>query len=101
MFARSARIKTTLVPSTARFNADKVPLQRATSLKRHFAESRAKTMATASKIQLEASQQPIFFVKGIEEDSAITASQLLQENHEKHHIFFNKSGFHVSPLPPL
>jgi UDP-N-acetyl-D-mannosaminuronic acid transferase (WecB/TagA/CpsF family) len=55
-------------------------------------------MATASKVHLEASQQPQFYIKGLREDSAKKATQLLQENHEKHHIFFNRSGFHVSIL---
>jgi hypothetical protein len=29
------------------------------------------------------------------EEMAVKASELLQENHERHHVFFNKSGFHV------
>jgi hypothetical protein len=52
-------------------------------------------MATGSKVHLEASQQPQFFVKGLTAESAEKTSQLLQVNHEKHHVFFNKSGFHV------
>ncbi|KAF2198855.1 hypothetical protein GQ43DRAFT_442976 [Delitschia confertaspora ATCC 74209] len=51
-------------------------------------------MATPSKIQLTADQDMGFGLKGISEESARTASQLLQENHERHHIFFNESGFH-------
>ncbi|PVI00964.1 hypothetical protein DM02DRAFT_628097 [Periconia macrospinosa] len=52
-------------------------------------------MATASTIKLEASQKPEgFFVEGISAESAETASRLLQENHEKHHIFFNQDKFH-------
>ncbi|KAF2793674.1 hypothetical protein K505DRAFT_325335 [Melanomma pulvis-pyrius CBS 109.77] len=51
-------------------------------------------MATASKIHLSPEQKPEFYVQGISAEAAETASQLLQENHEKHHIFFNKSGFH-------
>ncbi|KAH7071516.1 hypothetical protein BKA63DRAFT_535382 [Paraphoma chrysanthemicola] len=51
-------------------------------------------MATSSKVRLEASQQPQFRVKGITTESAEKTSQLLQLNHEKHHIFFNRSGFH-------
>ncbi|KAF2733376.1 hypothetical protein EJ04DRAFT_605640 [Polyplosphaeria fusca] len=51
-------------------------------------------MATSSKIHLTASQQPAFYVQGISSDSADKASQLLQENHEKHHVYFNDSGFH-------
>ncbi|KAF1848138.1 uncharacterized protein K460DRAFT_276102 [Cucurbitaria berberidis CBS 394.84] len=51
-------------------------------------------MATASKIHLEASQQPQFYVKGLTAESAAKTSQLLQVNHEKYHVFFNRSGFH-------
>jgi hypothetical protein len=53
-------------------------------------------MATGSRVHLEASQKPQFYVKGITAESAERTSQLLQVNHEKHHIFFNQSGFHVS-----
>ena len=53
-------------------------------------------MATASTVKLDAGVQPEFYVKGITEESAKVASEALQENHEKHHIFFNKGGFHVS-----
>lgn len=52
-------------------------------------------MATASKIQLTRSQQPVFYVPGISSETADLTSKLLQENHEKHHIFFNYAGFHV------
>ncbi|CAO2647435.1 Nn.00g083570.m01.CDS01 [Neocucurbitaria sp. VM-36] len=51
-------------------------------------------MATGSKVHLEASQQPQFYVKGLTAESAEKTSKLLQVNHEKHHIFFNRSGFH-------
>ncbi|KAH7396183.1 hypothetical protein BKA66DRAFT_509259 [Pyrenochaeta sp. MPI-SDFR-AT-0127] len=51
-------------------------------------------MATGSKIHLEASQRPQFYVKGLTAESAEKTNQLLQLNHEKHHIFFNRSGYH-------
>ncbi|EFQ85821.1 hypothetical protein CFE70_006479 [Pyrenophora teres f. teres 0-1] len=51
-------------------------------------------MATASKIQLSASQTPQFHVANLRRESATKASELLQINHEKHHIFFNQDGFH-------
>ncbi|KAF2646786.1 hypothetical protein P280DRAFT_388210 [Massarina eburnea CBS 473.64] len=51
-------------------------------------------MATASTIRLEAGQKSKFRVERIGEESAQLTSRLLQENHEKHHIFFNQSGFH-------
>lgn len=53
-------------------------------------------MATSSKVHLKASQEPQFHVKGLTVESAEKANQLLQLNHDKHHIFFNRSGFHVS-----
>ncbi|KAF2649155.1 hypothetical protein K491DRAFT_698346 [Lophiostoma macrostomum CBS 122681] len=51
-------------------------------------------MATSSKIHLSASQRPEYYVAGLSQESADAASELLQENHEKHHIFFNRDGFH-------
>ncbi|KAK3072515.1 hypothetical protein LTR53_006651 [Teratosphaeriaceae sp. CCFEE 6253] len=51
-------------------------------------------MATASKIHLATSQQPEFYRSGISQDAANTASKLLQKNHDEHHIFFNRDGFH-------
>ncbi|KAJ4293366.1 hypothetical protein N0V90_008648 [Kalmusia sp. IMI 367209] len=51
-------------------------------------------MATVGTVKLDAGQQPEFFVRGIGEESARVTSELLQENHEKHHIFFNQDGFH-------
>jgi hypothetical protein len=55
----------------------------------------ASASASASKVYLDASQQPEFYVKGLTVESAEKTSELLQVNHEKHHIFFNNSGFHV------
>jgi hypothetical protein len=55
-------------------------------------------MASGSKVYLEASQQPQYYVKGLTVESAEKTSQLLQTNHEKHHVFFNQSGFHVCQL---
>ena len=51
-------------------------------------------MATASRIQLSLDTPGVFHVPGITEESAAKASEVLQENHENHHIFFNQSGFH-------
>lgn len=55
----------------------------------------SRTMATGSRVQFDASQKPQYYVKGLTAESAEKTSQLLQVNHEKHHIFFNQSGFHV------
>lgn len=51
-------------------------------------------MTTSSKVNLSPSQHPVFYVPGISSDTADTANALLQENHDKHHIFFNYAGFH-------
>jgi hypothetical protein len=56
------------------------------------------TMATSSKILLSPSQEPVFYLPGIGSETAELTSELLQENHEKHHIFFNYAGFHVRPF---
>ncbi|KAH1415568.1 hypothetical protein KXX22_005884 [Aspergillus fumigatus] len=50
-------------------------------------------MATVRKIQLSTANPGIFNVE-LREDSARAASEVLQEDLEKHHMFFNKSGFH-------
>jgi hypothetical protein len=55
-------------------------------------------MATPSTVHLDVLHHPTFYLPGINEASAKKASELLQENHEKHHIFFNKAGFHVGLL---
>jgi hypothetical protein len=95
MFTRAARIKTGLVlPSISVRTRLIIPTRFA---QRSFAnQSASSTMATGSRVHLEASQQPQFYVKGLTAESAEKTSQLLQVNHEKHHIFFNRSGFHVS-----
>ncbi|TKA45090.1 hypothetical protein B0A54_03384 [Friedmanniomyces endolithicus] len=51
-------------------------------------------MATASIIKLQATQQPEYYRKGISREATDKASELLQKNHETHHIFFNHDGFH-------
>ncbi|GME36642.1 hypothetical protein BKCO1_3400021 [Neofusicoccum parvum] len=51
-------------------------------------------MATSTKIQLTTNEKPAFFVAPLRKDSADKVSELLQENHEKHHIYFNDDGFH-------
>ncbi|KAF2841341.1 hypothetical protein M501DRAFT_544037 [Patellaria atrata CBS 101060] len=51
-------------------------------------------MATPSKVELSPSDKPTFTVDSLSQDSAELTSKLLQENHDKHHIFFNKGGFH-------
>lgn len=66
-------------------------------------------MATASKVKLSTAECGEYHVPGITAESAAKASELLQENHDGHHIFFNKAGLHstsdslyvVSLMTPL
>ncbi|KAK4546135.1 hypothetical protein LTR36_002272 [Oleoguttula mirabilis] len=51
-------------------------------------------MATSNKILLTLGEWPVYYRPGILQESANTASELLQKNHDSHHIFFNKGGFH-------
>lgn len=53
-----------------------------------------RAMATTSKIALSADSGGIFHTPCLTEESAAKASALLQENHERHHIYFNTYGFH-------
>ncbi|KAL8871366.1 MAG: hypothetical protein Q9174_002785 [Haloplaca sp. 1 TL-2023] len=51
-------------------------------------------MATGSKIKLSTDVCGLFHVPGITKESAARASELLQENHDRHHIFFSLDGKH-------
>ncbi|KAL8726031.1 MAG: hypothetical protein Q9166_006976 [cf. Caloplaca sp. 2 TL-2023] len=51
-------------------------------------------MATASKVQLSLDHCGEYHVSGTTKESAAAGSEVLQENHDIHHIFFNESGFH-------
>lgn len=57
------------------------------------AESSA--MASATRIVISPQSRPELAVADLQTSSADKASALLQENHEKHHIFYNVQGFHV------
>ena len=91
---RIARTKATSI-STILSSTSRAHLRTSTTRTSIVIHSPSSTMATASKVHLTASQEPRFYVKGLTAESAERTSQLLQVNHEKHHIFFNKSGFHV------
>ena len=58
----------------------------------------ARTMATAqaTKVHLTTSDTGAFSA-GVREDTARTASEVLQDDLEKHHVFFNNMGFHSTP----
>ncbi|CAG7923159.1 unnamed protein product [Penicillium olsonii] len=51
-------------------------------------------MATATHIQLSPTTDSGIYSSNVREDSARTASELLQEDMAKHHVFFNDQGFH-------
>ena len=50
--------------------------------------------ASASQVKLSLDHSGVYHLPGLTQHSAAKASQLLQENHDKHHIFFNQDGFH-------
>ncbi|KAG4438314.1 hypothetical protein IFR05_006201 [Cadophora sp. M221] len=51
-------------------------------------------MASPSKIHLTTEDTGIFKFGSQNSEAAAKISELLQENHEQHHIFFNDDGFH-------
>ncbi|KAJ5191566.1 uncharacterized protein N7498_010551 [Penicillium cinerascens] len=52
------------------------------------------TMATATEIHLSPSTDAGIFSSNVTEDAARAASEVLQEDMENHHVFFNEEGFH-------
>lgn len=57
------------------------------------------TMATALKIQLSPKTDSGIFNSGVREDTARAASEALQMDIERHHVFFNDEGFHSRIFP--
>ena len=51
-------------------------------------------MATASHVELDPATAGVYHAPDISSQSAQMGSQLLQENHDQYHMYFNKSGFH-------
>jgi hypothetical protein len=52
-------------------------------------------MTTASRVLLTTHEQPAFSLPGYNApEKAKAASELLQENHDRFHMFFNSEGFH-------
>jgi len=51
-------------------------------------------MATASHIELNPASAGVYHAPDITSESGKVASQLLQENHDKHHMYTSPSGFH-------
>jgi hypothetical protein len=51
-------------------------------------------MATASKVSISTSHIPQYHTTDWSEATGVKTSEVLQENHEQHHIYFNPAGFH-------
>ncbi|PMD37389.1 hypothetical protein L207DRAFT_514664 [Hyaloscypha variabilis F] len=51
-------------------------------------------MATSSKVHLTINDTGIVKSKSQTPESAAKTSELLQENHDNHHVFYNKDGYH-------
>jgi hypothetical protein len=51
-------------------------------------------MATATHVELSPSSAGVYHVPDISAQSGRIGSQLLQENHDRYHMYFNRGGFH-------
>lgn len=51
-------------------------------------------MATAAHVELTPATAGVYHAAAITQESAKTSSELLQKNHDDHHIYTNTSGFH-------
>ncbi|KAI1615430.1 hypothetical protein EDD36DRAFT_451342 [Exophiala viscosa] len=51
-------------------------------------------MATAAHIELDPAQAGVYHLPDITLESSKIGSQLLQENHDRYHMYFNRGGFH-------
>jgi len=72
------------------------PVSLSLTLSQRFstAASNTSTMATARKIHLSPLTDSGVWSTGVTEASARAASEVLQEDLDKHHVFFNNMGFH-------
>ncbi|KAL2851188.1 hypothetical protein BJY01DRAFT_209318 [Aspergillus pseudoustus] len=72
------------------------PVSRSLTLCQRFSTTASNTssMATARKIHLSPLTDSGVWSTGVTEGSARAASEVLQEDLEKHHVFFNNMGFH-------
>ena len=63
---------------------------------RQYPTRTIRAMATAGTVQLSTAEAdlPQYYRKGISQDQAKKASEVLQENHDRHHIFYGSEGFH-------
>ena len=54
---------------------------------------------SASQIKLSVDDPGVFHSPSVNSEFAVQASELLQENHDKNHIFY-ESGFHSTSRSP-
>ena len=52
------------------------------------------TMATATKIHLSPATDAGIYSSKVTDEGARTASEVLQDDMKRHHVFFNEKGFH-------
>lgn len=55
---------------------------------------RTRTMATAAQIELSPAAAGVYHTQSITAESCKKGSELLQQNHDRNHIYCNRSGFH-------
>lgn len=51
-------------------------------------------MACASIVEISQDNVGVFHIPDVPDETIKTANELLQANHEQHHVFFNDRGFH-------
>ncbi|KAM6529735.1 hypothetical protein FALCPG4_007863 [Fusarium falciforme] len=51
-------------------------------------------MASATTVEITQDNVGVFHVPHVPDETIKTANELLQANHEQHHVFFNDRGFH-------
>ena len=59
-----------------------------------FIASHRRNMATASRIELDTAAAGVYHVPNITSEAGKVGSRLLQENHDKYHMFYDTGGFH-------
>ena len=75
------------------------PQSRGSPAHRPLFHRQSAAMATATKIQLSHLTDLGIFSHGVREDAARAASEVLQEDMNSHHLFFNDLGFHSKLFP--
>jgi len=89
-----------MLPSAVRLSTTAIvrhqflPLKSAIIATRSPAVTFHRGMATASRVQLSLNDCGEFHLPDITAESAAKGSEVLQENHENYHVFFNRAGFH-------